>query len=129
MDWMAIWKSIEAQMIALLVLVLVNLVAGVLSAIKDGEFRWAQLADFLRTVVVPRLGGWMLCELMRVTIEPESLPAGYAFLTALAGTAYIAAVVSIAARVVEHLGELGVIPEQYLEILGKVGVKAQKSVG
>lgn len=129
MDWQLIWETIEKQAIALLVLVLVNLLAGVIASIAKGEFRWALLADFLQKTVLPKVGGWFLCEVMRWTIDPEALPEGYAFLTTLAGTAYIAAVLSIAARVVEHLGELGVIPEQYLGILQKIGVKVEKTSG
>lgn len=129
MDWMAIWKGIEGQAIALLVLTLINLVAGILAAFAKGEFRWALLADFLRTVVIPKVGGWLLCEAMRWTIDPEALPTGYAFLLTLAGTAYFTAVVSIAAKVIEHLGELGIIPDQYLGLLQKVGIKVEKAQG
>lgn len=49
-----------ASVLILLVLVIVDLVLGVMAAIKAKEFKWARVTEFYQTKIIPSIGGWMI---------------------------------------------------------------------
>lgn len=46
--------------VVLVALVVADVLSGVLSAIKRGEFHWRELANVYRTNIIPKVGGWVL---------------------------------------------------------------------
>jgi hypothetical protein len=47
-------------LLVLVILVMVDLILGILAAIKQGKFEWPRVGEFYRTKVIPELGGWLL---------------------------------------------------------------------
>jgi hypothetical protein len=101
------------QLITLLVLVAITVLAGVLVAIRDKVFDWIKLGDFLREYVLPKVGGWLLLAILAQSLNPEVVPTesglSYTALTGMAITAYVAAFISLIAKLFEHLQNLGVL--------------------
>ena len=56
-----IWlQGLAPIILVLLVLTVLVLVSGILSGIKAKDFAWTYIADFLRTLILPKFGGWLL---------------------------------------------------------------------
>ncbi len=47
-------------LLILVILVVIDLILGILSAIKAKQFEWPRVGEFYRTKVLPELGGWLL---------------------------------------------------------------------
>jgi hypothetical protein len=104
------------QIQLIVVLIGADLLGGIFSALKAGAFQWAKVADFYRTNVVPKLGGYII-------VAGVTRLAGEAGVGAIAGyteTATFALVVAaLAGSIIGHIQYLlGVQPA----FLSKVGV-------
>lgn len=108
------------QVLTLLGLTLAQVLLAVAVALKNGNFRITKLADFFRTMIVPKLLGWLACAALAQFVLPEYLPGGMG--PGIATAAFVALVASYAGAIVENLQELGLVPQQLNGILGKLGI-------
>ena len=46
------------QLVALLLLVIVDVVLGIIAASQNDEFTWEKIGDFFRTAIIPKVGGF-----------------------------------------------------------------------
>lgn len=124
------WNAISAPLITLIVLTLLSFLAGILDAFKAGQFEWNRVADFMRTTVVPKIGGWLLLEVFHFFITPSTVPGEstlmYTMLAGFSTFAYGTAFIAILAKLLSSLYSLGVIPEgitsKYKAAMGKINV-------
>jgi hypothetical protein len=102
------------RLVTMVVLIVAATLSGVIVAIRDQNFEWIKIADFLRTMVVPMLGGWLLLEAIAFFATPESVPNEngwtHGALQALAYSAYGASFLSLIGRILANLYELDVLP-------------------
>lgn len=92
---------------ALLIVIALDLVLGVVIALKNGVFRWEKLADFLGDYG-PKIVGWLAVELLALLPEEFRLLAGVQ--PGLAWGAFSILFLSAVASVFGHLGALGLLP-------------------
>ena len=59
-----------AKLLTILVLIVVDLLAGVIVAVKEGTFQLSKIADFLNTSVLYYLGGYLVLG-VAATAEPQ----------------------------------------------------------
>jgi hypothetical protein len=60
--------------IAVLVLIAVNTFIGVAASVKTGTFRWDQITEFFRTMVIPLVGGGLMLQLVFWGVADVFLP-------------------------------------------------------
>ena len=110
-----VWlQGLAPIILVLLVLTVLVLISGVLSGLKAGTFAWSYLADFLRTLILPKFGGWLLLESLAffLSIAPAgAIPSGATEFTAsavlvLAHGAYGLLFISLGAKLFTNLKEL-----------------------
>lgn len=114
------WLQVLAPMLlVLLVLTVLVIASGILSGLKAGTFVWSYLADFLRTLILPKLGGWLLLEVLAFmlgivppgTIPTEATAFSAGAILVLAHGAYALLFISLGAKLFSNIKELGVLPE------------------
>ena len=91
------------QLLTLLGLILLQVLLAVALAIREKKFRWAKLADFYRTMVVPMIIGWLAFVLVARLITAELLGPQYGILIGDGVTwlSWLAVVASLGARIIE----------------------------
>ncbi len=111
-----IWlQGLTPIILVLLVLTVLVLVSGILSGIKAKDFAWTYIADFLRTLILPKFGGWLLLESLAFFLSiapPGAIPSGATEFSAaavlvLAHGAYGLMFISLGAKLFTNLKELG----------------------
>jgi hypothetical protein len=111
-------RSLLPFIFILLVLIVLVVVSGVLSGLKAKTFTFTYIADFLRTLILPKLGGWLLLETLGFflgIVPPETIPSTATNLTStsvlwLGHVAYGLLFASLGAKLFTNLKELDVIP-------------------
>jgi hypothetical protein len=100
---------------AMLALIVGATATGVIVSIVRKQFDWTRLADFLRTMVLPKLGGWLVLELLAFVTSEATVPSGsgwtHDLLVGLAWAAYSASFASLAGQILANLYELNVLPK------------------
>lgn len=83
MDFLSVAVTILGHPIvkAVLALIVANIFAGLISDIRNGVLRWDQQADFLKTMVIPYVGGGMLVQLVLWAVAADWLPQMWAEVT------------------------------------------------
>jgi hypothetical protein len=103
------------RLITFLVMIVAAVLSGIIVAVKNNEFELVKIGDFLRTIVVPMLGGWLLLEGIALLAAPETIPAEngwtHGALQALAYSAYTASFLSLIGRILANLYELDILPK------------------
>jgi len=79
--------AMAKALILVTVLIAVNLLLGIVTAIRERQFDWLQLPAFLRTAVIPVLGGLVVLAAGAVVV-PE-IEALYFAAAAAAGAKYL----------------------------------------
>ena len=123
-EWQAVWTSLRAefggQVLTILALTGAQVLLAVAVALKQKNFMLTKLADFFRTMIVPKLLGWLACAVLARFALPEFLPAELG--SGIAAGAFLALVASFAGAIAENLQDLGLVPQQLNGILGKLGI-------
>jgi hypothetical protein len=57
-----------AEFWPLLALIVLDVVLGVMRAVKQGYFNWARVGDFYRTMIVPKLGSWVAMAALNIVL-------------------------------------------------------------
>jgi hypothetical protein len=89
---------------AVLTLIVLNILVGLLASAKNGVFHVDQITDFLRTMVIPYVGGGLLFQLMLWGVSSDFMPSA---LAQISGTViWTAIVVALLWRFLRHLKAL-----------------------
>lgn len=102
----------------LLLLVVVDVLLGVASALKRKEFEWQVVANFYRTTVLPKVVGWVAAVVLSYAVLlsafPNDLGATLAPISATAALAFVVAdlLASIVANWREVFGPVLPTPPQ-----------------
>lgn len=95
----------------LVLLVVVDFILGVISALRRGTFRLSYVADFLRKDVIFKLGGYLVLYAGAVYAgEAEVLGIPEFDPGLLAGAAYAVVVAAFVGSILNSLRELGLVP-------------------
>lgn len=108
------------QIMTVLALSAVQVVLAVAVALKTGTFDLKKLGDFFKTIILPKLLGWLACSILAQFALPEYLPAELGPGIALA--AFLAVVASFAGAILQNLTDLNILPAQVMPILNKLGI-------
>lgn len=103
----------------LLLAVVIDVIFGVLTALKQGAFEWERLADFLSTYGV-KLFAWLALELL--ALMPADLLAITQVTTVVARGAYAILMLSAVGSILGHVQALGLLGGG--EPLARFGVPA-----
>lgn len=116
---------------AMLALIVGAALTGVIVAVVRKQFDWTRLADFLRTMVLPKLGGWMVLELLAFVTTKATVPTDSGFthdlLVGLAWAAYSAGFASLLGQILANLYELNVLPKA-TQFFARPEEKAQREL-
>jgi len=89
-------------------LILLDVVLGIAAAIRRGEFKWAEVARFYKTMIVPYLMGYLAFWLVAKVTTAELLgPAGWLVGEGAVTLTWAALVGALVASVVKNAKELG----------------------
>lgn len=106
------------------VLIVADLLLGAVVAIKEKVFDWKKVTDFLISNVLPKLGGFMVMDLLISlgdVIPSVVLPSEF---SSGASTALFSGIViALVASIQGHVRALGLNPEPVAMVLDKVGMK------
>lgn len=94
--------------LALLGLVSADILLGIASALKRGEFHWKEVGNFYRTNIVPKLLGWSGLSILTYTVTQSALPpeiGGFVF-PVTAGAAWAAVIIDLLASITSNAREL-----------------------
>jgi hypothetical protein len=104
-DFVALWGVVEGKLIVLLILTLLDLLFGILLAVRQKRFEWAKLTGYLDSDIFPILA-WMAAEVIGaipVGLIPEE---GMMILPQIVyGTVFL----KILASVAGHMSAIGVL--------------------
>lgn len=121
-EWGAFIEAIVPRIVAMLALVVVTTASGVAKAVVKKEFQWAKIGDFLGSMVLPKVGGWLLLELLAFFVSPTALPTDtgmtHDVLQGLSWAAYSAAFGSLLAQFLSNLHAMGVL-ENYTKFFSR----------
>ena len=88
----------------LFAMIAVDLVTGVMCALRAGHFQWSKVALFYRTNVVPYVLGWLLVFLFGALGITSLFGQQWGEIVASAG--YAPAIISLTASITENLAQL-----------------------
>jgi hypothetical protein len=112
------------RLMAMLALIAVATLSGVIKAVVRREFEWRRIADFLSSMVLPKVGGWLLIEILAFFTSPDVFPADtgvtHDILKGLGWAAYSAGFGSLLAQFLSNLYEMGVL-EQHTKHFARKG--------
>lgn len=115
--------AVKAAWLALVIAL--DLILGVIIALKQGRFEWQKLADFLGDYG-PKVIGWLALEAL------DFLPSEYKLLggieNVLGTGAYGLLFVSAVASILGHVQSIGVLPNLKNAGLPATGEKADKEI-
>lgn len=121
-DFSLLVETLVPRLIAILVLVFVATLSGVIRSVIKKEFQLAKLGDFLGSMVLPKVGGWLLLEVLAFFVSPAVIPVETGMtddiLTGLGWAAYTAAFGSLLAQFLANLHEMGVL-ENYTKYFAR----------
>lgn len=98
MDFASVFTTIFTHPLVKLILALIvgNFILGVIVDIKVGVFHWDQQADFLKTMVLPLVGGCGVLQMVLWAGATDYLPVGWAEISGTAAWGIV--VVALLAR-------------------------------
>lgn len=109
-------QTVLPRLTAMLALIIVTTASGVMKSVVKKEFEWRKIGDFLGSMVLPKVGGWLLVELLAFFTSPDVFPVEtgmtHEILKGLGWAAYSAGFGSLLAQFLSNLYESGVL-EQY----------------
>jgi hypothetical protein len=118
-DFTAVWIEVQQKLFALLIIAALDFLLGVIIALKNGEFDWSRLTDYISSNGVP-IVGWLSVEVL-LRLPQELLPAG---LEMVAFTAvYSTVALKLLASLLGHLSALGLLSD----FLGKIKIPPTSS--
>ena len=104
------------RLVAILALIVVTTLSGAISAVVKKQFELRKVGDFLGSMVLPKVGGWLLVELLAFFTSPKVIPTDvgitHDILNGLGWAAYSAGFGSLLAQFMANLYDMGVL-EQY----------------
>jgi hypothetical protein len=100
-----------------LVLVVLDVLMGVLSALKAKEFKWDKLADFLTTYGI-KVIGWLTLEAIALLPADALKLAG--FTVAIATSAYAALLLSAVGSILGNVKKF--LPDAFASGMGRAGL-------
>lgn len=103
--WAMLSAALGSTMPLILLLIGVDLLLGVFSAIKRGAFEWRRVGQFYQTMVVPYVGGYLVLQ-VAFTLLPEHL--NTILSPTLTGAALATILASLVASVMGHIKEIGI---------------------
>lgn len=106
---------VQGKLIVLLFLTLLDLLFGVILALRRGEFKWGKLVGYLDSDILPILA-WLAVEGMAL-IPGELIPAGAELFAPQ--IVYATVFIAILASVAGHLSAFGLLTSS----LQRVGIK------
>ncbi len=97
----------------LVLLIVVDVLAGVAAALRTKKFNWTKLGDFYYTMIVPMLLGWLAFSLLvfvltNVTGFPPEI--GQAVATGVNGVSYLTLVGTLVASIKANFDEMAQVP-------------------
>lgn len=121
-DFSILIETVVPRLVAMLVLVVVATLSGVVRSVVKKEFQLVKLGDFLGSMVLPKVGGWLLLEALAFFVSPAVIPVETGMtgdiLTGLSWAAYTAAFGSLLAQFLANLHEMGVL-ENYTKYFSR----------
>lgn len=125
-DFSLLIETLVPRLVAMLALVFVVTLSGVIRSVVKKEFQLAKLGDFLGSMVLPKVGGWLLLEVLAFFVSPAVIPVETGMtddiLTGLGWAAYTAAFGSLLAQFLANLHEMGVL-ENYTKYFSRAPEK------
>jgi len=116
MDITAVWKTFlslvdSGKILGILFFIVLDWIAGVIVAIKNGTFEFSKIADYLATSVLYLVGGYLVLG-AAAAISIGSMPVFQPYLVPLVGASWGALTVALIAMFLSKLKELGIpIPD------------------
>jgi hypothetical protein len=66
--------AFQGPLVAALALIGLDVALGIASAVKRGKFQWQQVANFYRTIILPKLIGWVALSVFAYFAAFAALP-------------------------------------------------------
>jgi hypothetical protein len=104
--WAMLRLAIGPAMSLILLLIGLDLVLGILCAIKRGAFEWGKVGQFYQTMVIPYVGGYLALQIA-FTLLPEQLATVLSPM--LTGVALATILTALAASILSHIREIGFV--------------------
>lgn len=58
------WLAYGGEVVTILLLIVVDILVGVLAALRDGAFEWERVGDFYQSKIIPYVGSYVLLALL-----------------------------------------------------------------
>lgn len=98
------------QILMVLALCLAQVLTGVAVALKAGVFEWSRLGDFYRTIVAPKLMGWLAAVILARFVLLDYLPENLKIIgQGIEVIAFGAVVLALGGAVLENFQALGIM--------------------
>lgn len=113
--WAQFLTTYGPLLLGLVVLVVVDVLTGIASALKRHTLDFKLLGNFLATSVLPLVLGWVALSIFAFAVaNVPGLPPAIASLIgpSVADSAYALVVLELGASVLQNVGELGLLPAQ-----------------
>lgn len=113
--WAQFLTTYGPYLLGLLVLVVVDVLTGIASALKRKSLDFKLLGNFLATSVLPLVLGWVALSIFSFAVaNVPGLPPAIAGLIGpgVTGSAYVLIVLELGASVLQNLNELGLLAGQ-----------------
>ena len=104
--WAMLSQALGSSMPLILLLIGMDLLLGVFSAIKRGAFEWCKIGQFYKTMIVPYVGGFLVLQ-VAFTILPDQLETVLS--PVLTGGALATILAALVTSIRSHIEEIGFV--------------------